>query len=73
MKLSGINPQQPGDNWGGAELVQWRTPKGHASKGILYKSKNFDPTKKYPMVVYFYEKLSEACTITFRLRRHCRG
>jgi len=58
-KLSSINPQQAGYNWGTAELVQWTTPKGHTSKGILYKPENFDPNKKYPMIVYFYEKLSE--------------
>jgi dipeptidyl aminopeptidase/acylaminoacyl peptidase len=59
IKLSAINPQQSGYNWGTAELVRWTTPKGHTSKGILYKPENFDPTKKYPMIVYFYERLSD--------------
>lgn len=59
IKLSDINPQQAGYNWGTAELVSWTTPKGYKSKGILYKPEDFDPNKKYPMVVYFYEKLSE--------------
>jgi dipeptidyl aminopeptidase/acylaminoacyl peptidase len=27
-------------------------------QGILYKPENFDPKKKYPMVSYFYEELS---------------
>ncbi|MFA6086239.1 alpha/beta hydrolase family protein [Mucilaginibacter sp.] len=58
-KLSAINPQQAEYNWGTAELVQWTTPKGYHSKGILYKPENFDPAKKYPMIAYFYEKLSE--------------
>jgi dipeptidyl aminopeptidase/acylaminoacyl peptidase len=58
-KLSATNPQQGSYNWGTAELVKWVTPKGHTSKGILYKPENFDPAKKYPMIVYFYEKLSE--------------
>ena len=59
VKLSAINPQQSEYNWGTAELVNWKTPKGYQSKGILYKPENFDPQKKYPMLVYFYEKLSE--------------
>ncbi|WP_299287545.1 prolyl oligopeptidase family serine peptidase [uncultured Mucilaginibacter sp.] len=59
VKLSAINPQQSQYNWGTAELVNWTTPKGYPSKGILYKPENFDPQKKYPMLVYFYEKLSE--------------
>ncbi|MEZ2335856.1 prolyl oligopeptidase family serine peptidase [Mucilaginibacter sp. RCC_168] len=58
-KLSDINPQQAEYNWGTASLVKWTTPKGYHSEGILYKPEDFDPGKKYPMIVYFYEKLSE--------------
>nr|WP_068890508.1 prolyl oligopeptidase family serine peptidase [Pedobacter panaciterrae] len=58
VKLSNTNPQQQNYNWGTAELVNWTTPKGFKSDGILYKPENFDPAKKYPMIVYFYEKLS---------------
>jgi dipeptidyl aminopeptidase/acylaminoacyl peptidase len=59
VKLSETNPQQKNYNWGTAELVKWTTPKGYKSEGILYKPENFDPNKKYPMIVYFYEKLSD--------------
>ena len=58
-KLTATNPQQANYNWGTAELVKWTTPKGYQSDGILYKPENFDPSKKYPMIVYFYEKLSD--------------
>lgn len=58
-KLSELNPQQKDYNWGNAELVKWTTPKGFKSEGILYKPEDFDPNKKYPMIVYFYEKLSD--------------
>ena len=58
-QVSKINPQQNSYDWGTAELVSWTTPKGYSSKGILYKPENFDPNKKYPMIVYFYEKLSD--------------
>lgn len=59
VKLSDINPQQDRYNWGDAELVHWKTPKGFNATGILYKPEDFDPNKKYPMLVYFYEKLSD--------------
>jgi dipeptidyl aminopeptidase/acylaminoacyl peptidase len=59
VKLSSTNPQQANYNWGTAELVKWTTPKGYKSEGILYKPENFDPSKKYPMIVYFYEKLTD--------------
>ena len=58
-KISEINPQQNQYNWGTIELISWKTPKGYQSKGILYKPEDFDPNKKYPMIVYFYEKLSD--------------
>ncbi|WP_316736926.1 prolyl oligopeptidase family serine peptidase [Pedobacter aquatilis] len=58
-KLTNTNPQQQNYNWGTAELVKWTTPKGYQSEGILYKPENFDSAKKYPMIVYFYEKLSD--------------
>lgn len=59
VKLSNTNPQQQNYNWGTVELVKWTTPKGYKAEGMLYKPENFDPAKKYPMIVYFYEKLSE--------------
>lgn len=59
VKLSNTNPQQQYYNWGTAELVNWTTPKGYPAEGILYKPENFDPAKKYPMIAYFYEKLSD--------------
>jgi len=58
-QLSTINLQQKDYNWFTAELTHWTTPKGYAATGVLYKPENFDPAKKYPMVVYFYEKLSD--------------
>jgi dipeptidyl aminopeptidase/acylaminoacyl peptidase len=59
MVLSDINPQQKDYNWGTAELFKWKTYTGKESEGIIYKPENFDPKKKYPMISYFYEKLSD--------------
>ncbi|MFC0776116.1 alpha/beta hydrolase family protein [Terrimonas alba] len=58
-QLSSINPQQKDYNWGSAELYKWKTFKGKSSEGILYKPEDFDPSKKYPLILYFYEKLSD--------------
>lgn len=58
-QLSHINPQQATYNWGTAELIKWTTPRGYAAEGILYKPEDFDPTKKYPVIAYFYERLSD--------------
>ncbi|HTR79812.1 MAG TPA: prolyl oligopeptidase family serine peptidase, partial [Gemmatimonadaceae bacterium] len=58
-KISDANPQQKEYNWGTAELVHWLSADGVPLSGILYKPENFDPAKKYPMITYFYEELSD--------------
>lgn len=59
IRLSNINPQQKDYNWGTAELFKWKTYNGKETEGILYKPENFDPKKKYPLICYFYEKLTD--------------
>lgn len=59
VRITDINPQQKGYNWGTAELVHWKSATGIDLDGILYKPENFDSTKKYPMIVYFYERTSQ--------------
>lgn len=54
-KLSSINPQQANFNWGTAELFKWKAFNGKTHEGVLYKPEDFDSTKKYPMILYFYE------------------
>lgn len=58
-RLTDINPQQANYNWGTAELINWTTPRGFKAEGILYKPEDFDPSKKYPIIAYFYETLSD--------------
>ena len=58
-RLTALNPQQEKYNWGTNELVHWTTPHGYEATGVLFKPEDFDETKKYPMIVYFYEKLSD--------------
>ena len=58
-QLSAINPQMKDYLWGMPELVSWKSRDGYDLQGILYKPENFDPTRKYPMIVYFYERHSD--------------
>ncbi len=55
IQLSSVNPQQKNYNWGTAELYKWKAFTGKMAEGVLYKPENFDPTKKYPLILYFYE------------------
>lgn len=59
VQISHINPQQQEYNWGTAELFKWTAYNGKPAEGILYKPEDFDSTKKYPVLLYFYEKLTE--------------
>ena len=58
-KLSDGDAQRAPFNWGKSELVNYKSKDGVPLKGILIKPDNFDPNKKYPMIVYLYEKLSD--------------
>ncbi|WP_299519146.1 prolyl oligopeptidase family serine peptidase [Winogradskyella sp.] len=57
-QITDENPQQSDYNWGTAEMVEWVSLDGKPLKGMLIKPENFDPNKKYPMIVNFYEKSS---------------
>ena len=59
MPTFSINPQQKDYNWGTAELLKWKAYNGKETQGIVYKPENFDPKKKYPLICYFYETLSD--------------
>jgi len=58
-KVSNANPQMGSISWGTAELIHYRNTDGVPLQGILYKPENFDPNKKYPMLVYLYERLTQ--------------
>jgi dipeptidyl aminopeptidase/acylaminoacyl peptidase len=58
-KVTNLNPQKEQLIWGRAELIKYRSADGTPLSGILVKPENFDPTKKYPMIVYIYERLSQ--------------
>lgn len=59
VQLTHGDKQQEGFIWGTAELVSWVSLDGRPLEGVVYKPANFDPNKKYPMMVNFYERNSE--------------
>ena len=58
-QITDINPQQRDYNWGTVELVNWQTADDIFCEGLLFKPEDFDANKKYPVILYFYEKNSE--------------
>ena len=57
-KITEANPQQSEYKWGSAELFEWTSLDGQRLQGLLIKPENFDPNKKYPLIVNFYERNS---------------
>jgi dipeptidyl aminopeptidase/acylaminoacyl peptidase len=57
-KLSDANPQQAQYVWGKSELIRYLNADGVTLEAILTKPEDFDPSKKYPLMVYIYEKLA---------------
>lgn len=58
-KITNANPQQSEYKWPTVELVHWISSDGKPLKGLVYKPDDFDASKQYPMVVYYYEMLSD--------------
>lgn len=59
IALSKANPQQANYNWGTSSLINWISLDGQELTGMLIKPENFDPNKKYPLLVNFYEKSTD--------------
>ncbi|MYN63634.1 MAG: S9 family peptidase [Acidobacteria bacterium] len=59
QRVSDANPQQADYRWGSAELVEWTSNDGVELQGMLFKPDGFDPAEKYPLLVYFYERMSD--------------
>ncbi len=45
--------------WGRAEVVEFRSQRGERLQGVLHYPANYQAGRKYPMVVYMYEKRSD--------------
>jgi len=58
-KVSAANPQKDGLLWGTAELIRYKNLDGKPLSAALYKPENMEPGKKYPLLVYIYERLSQ--------------
>ena len=59
VKLSSGDAQMANFRWGTSELINYKSEDGLPLQGVLIKPADFDPKKKYPMIVYLYEKLSD--------------
>ena len=59
QKLSNANPQIDEFAWGSAELVEWSSIDGIPLQGIVIKPGDYDPARRYPVLVYYYRFFSQ--------------
>jgi dipeptidyl aminopeptidase/acylaminoacyl peptidase len=45
--------------WSRSQVIEYRTDKGRRLQGALYYPANYEAGKRYPMIVYLYERLSD--------------
>ncbi len=58
-RISEANSQQADYLWTTAELTRWRSTDGELLQGLIHKPADFDPSRRYPMMVTFYERNSD--------------
>ena len=58
-KVTDVNPQVSEFAWGSAELVEWESLDGIPLQGVLIKPGNYEPGKRYPVIIYFYRFFSQ--------------
>ncbi len=58
-QVSATNPFHKDYAWSRTELITYRTSAGRDLQGVLLYPASYDASKKYPMIVYPYEMLSQ--------------
>ncbi len=59
QKITDANPQQKDYAWGRRILIDYANSKGRKLQATLTLPAGYEEGQKYPMLVYFYEKMSQ--------------
>jgi dipeptidyl aminopeptidase/acylaminoacyl peptidase len=59
VQVTRINPFQADFAWGRAELLDYTTAAGHDLQAILVHPAGFEVGRRYPLILYQYERLSD--------------
>lgn len=61
QKITDANPQQKDFLWSsGVMLLDYKSAKGDKLQAALFLPANYEKGKKYPTIVYYYEKMSQS-------------
>jgi dipeptidyl aminopeptidase/acylaminoacyl peptidase len=56
--ISALYPEKK-YNWLTSEVIKWCGSQKETLTGVLYKPENFNATKKYPVLINYYERMSQ--------------
>lgn len=59
LRITHLDRQREPYLWGDVQQVSWTSSDGEELNGLLYTPENIDKEKKYPLLVYFYERNSD--------------
>jgi dipeptidyl aminopeptidase/acylaminoacyl peptidase len=58
-KVTDVNPEIADFAWGTAELTEWKSLDGRTLQGVVIKPDDYEPGKRYPVLVYYYRFMSD--------------
>ena len=58
-QVTATNPFQSGFAWGHEELIDYKSEHNERLQGGLFYPADYEPGRRYPMIVYVYERLSD--------------
>ena len=58
-QITFLDSQRRPFNWGTSELIAWNSIDGKRLQGAVFKPGDYDPNKRYPVLVYYYRFFSQ--------------
>jgi dipeptidyl aminopeptidase/acylaminoacyl peptidase len=58
-QVTKTNAQQAAFAWGRSEVIEYKSDRGERLQAALYYPAGYEPGRKYPTIVYMYERLSD--------------
>ena len=68
-RVTDTNPQVKYINWGSTQLYTWTNLEGKKNEGILFLPEDYQKGKSYPVIVLFYEKMTQGLN-SYRIPEH---
>ena len=68
VQISQSNPIADSIAWGTCQLIKWKSPLEFDLEGLVYLPENYDSQKKYPTILYFYERNNQQLHTFFNPR-----